>query len=125
MSIPEGCKPFDLERALAGDPVVTRNGRPVTQLVKFDVGNVISPVCGVLGDNILTWRVDGRHFSNCGSTYDLFMAPKKRTVWVNLYPDSGARLIAYAHAFEDKDEADKSSCSNRIGNRAWPVEIEE
>lgn len=30
-------KPFNLERALAGDAVITRDGREVTQLVKFDV----------------------------------------------------------------------------------------
>lgn len=120
MSIPSGCKPFDLERASAGDPVVTREGRPVTQLVKFDADCDICTVYGVVVGRVESWSVDGRYSVTGGeSQYDIFMAPKKRTVWVNLYP--GRRSLWY----DSKEEADRRHASDRIGNRAWPVEIED
>ena len=37
-------KPFDLEKALNGAPVITRDGREVTQLHLFDVAEKISPL---------------------------------------------------------------------------------
>lgn len=120
MSIPSGCKPFDLERALAGDPVVTRNGRPVTQLVKFDAAGGIYEVYGVVGASVESWRVDGRYSAGGEEcVYDIFMAPKKRTVWVNLYPDR--RTFWY----DSEERADGCPGDDRIGNRAWPVEIED
>jgi hypothetical protein len=39
-------KPFNLEEALAGKPVVTRSGDPVTQIVKFDLKNNIKRLVG-------------------------------------------------------------------------------
>lgn len=120
-SIPEGCKPFDLERALAGDPVVTREGRPVTQLVKFKDANCdIYAVYGVVDDSVESWCVDGRYCANSDECeYDIFMAPKKRTVWVNLYPDE------FAFWYDSEEEADGGCRHHRIGGRAYPVEIEE
>lgn len=118
-SIPEGCKPFDLERALAGDPVVTRDGRPVTQLVKFDVGGDSEPVCGVLNGSISSWSVDGLYLTDIESKYDIFMAPKKRTVWVNLCFDGKA------YWYDSEEVADECRGHDSIGDRSYPVEIEE
>jgi hypothetical protein len=117
MSIPEGCKPFDLERALAGDPVVTRHGKSVTQLKKFDIrGRCV--LLGVFDGQLASWLENGCYYSSGEWPYDLFMAPKKRTVWVNLYGDG------LCYRYDSKAEADEASASNRIGNRAYPVEIE-
>ena len=51
-------KPFDLEAALAGAPVITRDGRPVTQLHKFDA---TTPLClvGVVGGEVYSWCLEG------------------------------------------------------------------
>ena len=51
---------------------------------------------------------------------DLFMAPIKRTVWVNLY---GRQLESVCHSTEE--DADKHASSDRIGGKAYPLEIEE
>jgi hypothetical protein len=120
MSIPEGCKPFDLERALAGDPVVTRDGKPVTQLTHFkDVANWRDSLCGVVDRSICSWQENGRYCPSAPYSKDLFMAPKKRTVWVNLYGDG------FGFLYDTEAEADKASKDgDRIGNRAYPVEIE-
>lgn len=121
MSTPEGCKPFDLERALAGDPVVTRDGRPVTQLTHFkDVEYGSESLCGVVCGSLEKWMSDGRYYLAGTSGTDLFMAPKKRTVWVNLY-GNGHR----GYWYDSEKEADDNSMISRIGSRAWPVEIEE
>ena len=53
------------------------------------------------------------------SDNDLFMAPIKRTVWVNLYKYH----VAIWH--DTEKAADDGTRGNRHGGRAWPIEIEE
>ena len=72
---------FNLEQALAGHPVCTRDGRPVTQLVKFDV-NEGYLLCGVIDGEFYRWGDDGTWGMDA---LDLFMAPTKKTGWVARY----------------------------------------
>lgn len=74
---PEGMEPFDLERALAGDPVVTRDGREVMQIRLFDSVTDGSPVAGVVGGFLFTFSRNGE--SETYSRY-LFMKPKTHMV---------------------------------------------
>lgn len=67
-------KPFDLEKALSGAPVITRDGREVTQLTKFDITVGIALV-GVLNGGVKRWYGDGRYVSDRDFCIDLFMAP--------------------------------------------------
>lgn len=85
-------KPFNLERALAGDPVQTMDGRPVTQLTRFECKcrNVVGVVEGALH----LWDEEG----NCGGIYDpnkvtLVMVPVKKYGWVNLYKNSRGEIV--------------------------------
>jgi hypothetical protein len=55
------------------------------------------------------------------ATKDLFMAPRKRTVWVNLYSDN----TRPAWHYESQEKADRNIGPGRIGDRAYPIEIEE
>ena len=69
-------KPFNLEAALRGEKVVTRDGREVKQLVKFN--RVDHPVAlwGVVDgeDKPRSWYKDGVHFAILNpSEFDLFM----------------------------------------------------
>jgi hypothetical protein len=79
-------KPFDLEKALAGEPVVTRDGNPVTQLIKFEAkeerdGYVLY---GVVNNKIFTFLDSGKYDRTFEShCFDLFMAEPER--WVNVY----------------------------------------
>lgn len=107
-------KPFDLEAAKAGAPLVTRDGRKarfvayVSEVTEF-------PVIAYVDDCGETWSFTNEgHWNRCESGRDLFMAPRKRTVWVNLYK-----------SFDSEDAADKHVFGCRLGNRAYPVEIEE
>jgi len=69
-------KPFNLEAALRGEKVVTRDGREVTQVVKFD--GVAPPVSlwGIVGEekSPRSWYLDGIHNAIINpSPLDLFM----------------------------------------------------
>jgi hypothetical protein len=75
-------RPFSLEEALAGAPVQTRDGRPVTQLTNFSVTSDYSLI-GVIEGEFYKWMRDGGHLSSyVESERDLFMAPIKKTGWV-------------------------------------------
>src|SRR5271154_6575118 len=87
-------KPFDLEKALKGEKVVTRDGREASQFVKME--GIMSPysVVFVLDKGIKSFREDGRHWGiGNDSSDDLFMAPKERVVWVNFY-EANTRLLS-------------------------------
>jgi hypothetical protein len=118
-------KAFDLEAALAGEPVVTRDGRKAT-VTKLPI---TAPDGRVLisqrenGDIAAYHRADGtaglRH-------YDLFMATTQKTFWVNLYHNtSGIGFMLKASRYETEGHADHNSISNRIGGKAHPIVIEE
>lgn len=69
-------KPFNLEAALRGEKVVTRDGREVTQLVKFNLVNHAVALWGVVDGDPLpkSWYADGvQHALINPSELDLFM----------------------------------------------------
>lgn len=65
-------KPFNLGQALDGLPVVTRDGRPVTQIKHF--AGVSDSVYGVLDGKVCSWDDSGRVIKSATGA-DLFMAP--------------------------------------------------
>lgn len=81
-------KPFDLEKALNGAPVITRDGREVTQLHLFDAEGEDCPLYGVIKDKACgpfieyftengVWRRSGE------SGIDLFMKTVKKVGYVH------------------------------------------
>lgn len=78
-------KTFNLERALAGDPVVTRAGKPVEQLHKFEAKLSEEILFGVVDDLVKSWTKNGKYYGDDEeSQYDLFMASVKREGWINI-----------------------------------------
>lgn len=73
-------KPFNLEAALAGEPVVTRDGQEATQVTLFDCSGEF-PLIAVVNGGVYSFTKQGRHY-NCGqpSSLDLFMKPKTRII---------------------------------------------
>jgi hypothetical protein len=110
-------KPFDLEKALKGEKVVTRDGREASQFFLMK-GNEY-------GHN-LVFQLDGQarafpEWGKVGTVDDLFMAPKERVVRVNLY-----RNGTYGPKHETQKYADLAAHGyERLGNRAYPITIEE
>ena len=81
-------KPFDLEKALKGAPVVTRDGREATQLFLFAVGDDKYPVYGVIhdkrsGDYISYFTTQGKQYADRESNSDLFMKTVKKIGYIH------------------------------------------
>jgi hypothetical protein len=80
---------FDLEKALNGAKVVTRDGREVLELTKFE--NIKDyPLVGVLDNQIYAWTIKGYYVDSCNELdADLFIEGKVQSVWVNIYRKDG------------------------------------
>lgn len=106
-------KPFDLEAAERGDPIQRQDGRKL-ELVAYVPEAcpacrvvVLDPTTGI----VAVVREDV-----------VFMKPQRRTVWMNLFHWGGAY---YYQSQEAADTACVRTHHERIGGRAWPLEIEE
>jgi hypothetical protein len=89
-------KEFNLKDALAGKPVITRDGRPVKIAGYFGRnGQPYRDVVGWIGTDPDSWDLDGTHFAyGCDSCKDdLFMAPSERKEWVVIYRDNFGNAI--------------------------------
>ena len=114
-------KPFNLEAAKAGDPIVTRDGREAKFIAYVpEVGNYEQIV--ILIDKVIfSYPIRGNVFDTQKSESDLFMAPKKRVVWVNFF---GSAKACFYYASEKQADLGFDS-DYRIGGKAYPVEIVE
>lgn len=81
-------EPFDLARAMAGEPIVTRDGRKARFVAHVPEAKTQKFVAFVDGQGLATSFSESGHFNHPDHEHflDLFMAPKpKRTVWVNVW----------------------------------------
>ena len=106
-------KPFDLEKAKAGAPVITRNGC-TARIICFDRADddgyslvaLLQLDKGI--ERVTTHTDQGRYCKEPGNDYDLFMAPVKREGWVNIYPnDSTGVAIHHSRSLADKSDVHK------------------
>lgn len=112
-------KPFNLKEAIAGAPMITRDGRKAV-LLAYDEELDRKIICKVYDDytEAETFLDGGKYFKDHSeSRYDLFMATQKKTVWVNFYNSHG-------YFYDTKCEADAAASLSRIGGKAYPVEID-
>lgn len=85
-------KPFDLEAAKNGAPVVTVDGREA-RIVCFDRSHLGGASLVVLvkdsngQERIYAYYPKGHYYSDEETPLDLCMAPIKKIGWVNLYRD--------------------------------------
>ena len=96
-------KPFNLEAALTGAKVVTRDGREVTQLVKFETTEG-QPLRGVVNGLVTGWCATGEYFKGDQDQLDLFMAPQKKKLWVWIEPVSSFGIHRVIGAREDSEK---------------------
>lgn len=119
-------RPFDLEAAKRGAPLVTRDGRKARFVAHvpeaIDEARVVAFIEG--GSNVVSYYESGK-YDGLHRGADLFMAPKpKRTVWVNINMDKGGMLNAHAYASEEFAR-DRTVCVGSVRKAtAVPVEIE-
>ena len=114
-------KPFDLEAAKAGAPIVTRDGRPAKFIAHAAEAHPNQRLLVLIDGTVCTRFESGKHPYPLAhvSDNDLFMVPVKRTVWANVYGYGGATW------YNTEKDADDGALSKRLGGRAWPIEIEE
>lgn len=91
---------FNLEEALAGKPVVTRDGKyKVTEIHKFNVSS--RPIVAVVGDAILFYDIDGyRHDKDTLTVNDLRMAVKSVTKYA-IYDKHTGEMLPYTFDVND------------------------
>lgn len=123
-SIPKGCKPFDLEKAMAGEPVVTRDGIPY----KFGAYNPDAENYKIVGWINRTYEAhldNGKYlYSGDKSSSDLFMAAKTQKVWVNLWRDGDGGIKSHAFVSEELAETHKSITADSIFLKTIETEVE-
>ena len=90
-------KPFDLKAALSGAPVVTRDGREVTQLVRFDGATTYS-LAGLLDGRIYTFTGVGKYSIGSENDQDLFMREEPEEIWE---PTMELRIVLRPPEFGD------------------------
>ncbi len=116
-------KPFNLEAAQAGAPIMTRDGRKAKFIAYVPElrpsRQVVILVAGL--EALEAYYPDGSYLSgNTTHAIDLSMAPVKKTVWVNFHRGG------VAYYFENKDDAMKDAeISVGCVTNTAPVEIEE
>lgn len=99
-------KKFDLERALAGEPVMTRDGRVMDEIL-FSKFLKNKPVIGICRDSSLNFNLDGTYWDNRESDVDLFMVFKgkqePKTIWINVWKHfKDGSIITTIHSRKDK-----------------------
>jgi hypothetical protein len=66
--------PFSLDEALSGKPVVTRTGKPVSQLVRLNAKDELWPVVGVVDNLVHLFTLQGKSGEpHRTMPHDLFM----------------------------------------------------
>jgi len=121
-------KPFNLERALAGDPVITRDGQLVQGIHVFS-----NKLFGIIHDEedeeetfIFYWDKKGKwiydHAEENIDRMKLFMASKKKKLWiaVSKTPDSAGNYETSSYATPERLQHCISDYSQVI-----EIEIEE
>ncbi len=125
---PAPVRPFDLQAALDGAPVITRGGNRVRIIAHVPEGAANSRVIFLRDEPnsiVLACREDGLILGEDRPVdMDLFMAPTKRTVWVNLYQTEGKDFPGLSYLHPSEEEADRAAQEGRLGGRAYPIEVE-
>jgi hypothetical protein len=112
-------KPFDLEAAKAGKPIVTRDGRKARLLAHVPEARqgyrVVAFIAG--DDSAGAFYEDGTYIQSEECRSDLFMDGESRTVYVNVFPGG------HADWFDTEAEA-RAGLNARALKVAVPVKWE-
>jgi len=94
-------KDFNLKDALAGKPVITRDGRPVKIAGYNPDAEKVEKIIGWKSGLSWGWSIDGHDGIDDDS--DLFMAPTERKEWVvRVERNNGNKFIFGPFITEDK-----------------------
>lgn len=86
-------KEFDLQAALDGAKVVTRDGRAVT--IAYYDKNQIEPLIGWVDGAAAGWNMYGQYNNPHENDVDLFMSPTESKQWVVIAKNKEGALVSY------------------------------
>lgn len=120
-------RPFDIELAKQGKPVCLRNGRKA-RIICFDVKNSDYPIIALVEDGeyevAMYFNERGRTCAH-PSEYDLMMASKKKTGWINIYPSIYEGRVSIIHSCIYKTQKEAKEGASRDCIATVPIEWEE
>jgi len=116
-------QPFDLEKAVNGQPVTTRDGSIAKFIAYVPEARANGQVLFLVNGVVFAYSADGRYNPIAGeSMLDLFMAETPKTViWINVF--FGGAVTSH----DSEEEADRFARevwqAPRKGSRAFALEI--
>lgn len=105
-------KEFNLDRALAGEPVVTRNGKCVSEIHHFLTATPEHQVAAIIEGDLFSFHCSGRFLSSEADEMDLFMGPVKKQEWYNVYSHVNSITMPYSlgsGAYPSEDAAKQAA----------------
>lgn len=118
-------KEFDLEKAKAGEPVITREGKPA-RILCFDLKSGTYNILYAVDDGgvefISSCDNFGRSFLGKETPTDLFMAANKKKGWINIYR-CNTSVDGHGEIYHTKEDA-VSSKGALIPGYITTIEIE-
>jgi hypothetical protein len=100
----QNLKPFDLEAALNGAAVVTREGKEVTEVVVLKNTFYGKNVLALINNGLYSFKQDGKVEEDAEHFNDLFMKPQQVTKWVNIYALASGNFTT-GEMFDTQDQA--------------------
>jgi hypothetical protein len=112
---------FDLEKVIHGAKVVTRDGREVLELTKFEnLGEL--PLVGVVDGDLETWSIKGEYSKDTTSNMDLFIEYEVQSIWVNVFQNKYGDLYTGKTDYESKEMAIR--CKDNMDREQYIKTIE-
>lgn len=110
-------KKFDLEAALKGEPVVTKEGAPARIICTDAKGDL--PIIALVSNKGVEYpekyTLDGKFYTKGESVYDLYMDDVKKKSYTNIWEGKNGKRYAEG-VFSTKDEAEKQKIITSINN---------
>jgi hypothetical protein len=110
---------FNLEKAKAGKPVCTRDGRNA-RIICFDAKRGNYPIVALIDDKgveyVSYFSLDGKYDNGVDSN-DLFMASEKHEGWANILVGSACKSDLnryFSGIFTTKEEAQRYNTDNIV-----------
>jgi hypothetical protein len=113
--------PFNFAKAIAGHPLITRDGRKVEEFHFFEKVNVDLDICiyVVIGGEIRAYRKNGKWLEFEDSALDLFLSTIKVKQWINIYKTLKNYVCVFG-TYDTKEDALINKDNDCIGT----IEIE-
>lgn len=119
-------KPFNLELALAGCTVITRNRKIVTEIHHLPTACDDDDEIVFVADGIIyTATIAGRYLNpDSDSDQDLFMATVKKKVWISIAHQKLDGGLATSHCYDTRTELiRKFGHSNEYTHHEIEIEV--